>query len=116
MRGFTWSAIGIEPVPQERIRTAEKLGVHQHQIASAISPRRTATRTCTRCMTLPIPQAPVIFCQEPQLLEGYRLPRPRREGRVVAAREIKDARDLHVHRRERQVWREDPVVRLEGIG
>jgi hypothetical protein len=27
MRGFTWSAIGIEAVPQERIRTAEELGV-----------------------------------------------------------------------------------------
>jgi transcriptional accessory protein Tex/SPT6 len=37
MRGFTWSAIGIEAVPQERIRTAEELGVHQHQIAAAIS-------------------------------------------------------------------------------
>jgi hypothetical protein len=28
---------GIEAVPQERIRTAEELGVHQHQIAAAIS-------------------------------------------------------------------------------
>jgi protein Tex len=37
MRGFTWSAIGIEAVPQERIRTAQELGVHQHQIAAAIS-------------------------------------------------------------------------------
>ena len=37
MRGFTWSAIEIETVPQERIRTAEELGVHQHQIAAAIS-------------------------------------------------------------------------------
>ena len=37
MRGFTWSAIGIEAVPQERIRTAEELGVHRHQIAAAIS-------------------------------------------------------------------------------
>ena len=27
----------IEAVPQERIRTAEELGVHQHQIAAAIS-------------------------------------------------------------------------------
>jgi hypothetical protein len=36
MRGFTWSAIGIEAVPQERIRTAEELGVHQHQIAAAM--------------------------------------------------------------------------------
>ena len=35
--GFTWSAIGIEAVPQERLRTAEELGVHQHQIAAAIS-------------------------------------------------------------------------------
>ena len=37
MRGFTWSAIGIEAVAQERIRTAEELAVHQHQIAAAIS-------------------------------------------------------------------------------
>lgn len=27
----------IEAVPQERIRTAEELGVHHHQIAAAIS-------------------------------------------------------------------------------
>ena len=27
----------IEAVPQERIRTAEELGVHQHQIAAATS-------------------------------------------------------------------------------
>jgi hypothetical protein len=40
MRGFTWSAIGIEAVPQERIRTAEELGVHRHQIAAAISEQR----------------------------------------------------------------------------
>ena len=26
----------IEAVPQERIRTAEELGVHQHQIAAAM--------------------------------------------------------------------------------
>jgi protein Tex len=37
MRGFTWSEFGIEAIPQERIRTAEELGVHQHQIAAAIS-------------------------------------------------------------------------------
>jgi transcriptional accessory protein Tex/SPT6 len=37
MRGFTWSAIGIEAVSQERIPTAEELGVHRHQIAAAIS-------------------------------------------------------------------------------
>ena len=30
-------SIGIETVAQERIRTAEELGVHRHQIAAAIS-------------------------------------------------------------------------------
>ena len=30
-------SIGIEAVPQERIRTAEELGVHRHQIAANIS-------------------------------------------------------------------------------
>jgi hypothetical protein len=29
--------VGIEAVPQQRIRTAEELGVHQYQIAAAIS-------------------------------------------------------------------------------
>ena len=37
MRGFTWSAIGIEQYRKDRIRTAEELGVHQQQIAAAIS-------------------------------------------------------------------------------
>ena len=37
MLGFTWSASGFEAVPQGRIRTAEEMGVHQHQIAAAIS-------------------------------------------------------------------------------
>ena len=36
MRGFTWSPIGIEAVPQERIRTAEELA-STIKIAAAIS-------------------------------------------------------------------------------
>ena len=40
----------IEAVPQERLRTAEELGVHRQQIAAAISLRR--RRDCALCCRL----------------------------------------------------------------
>jgi len=46
MRGFTWSAIGIEAVPQERSRTAEELGASTSIRLLPLSRCSTAERLC----------------------------------------------------------------------